>query len=293
MFRPVFRFAPSPNGHLHLGHAYSAIFTFEAAVAAGGEFLLRIEDIDPLRCRQEYENAIYEDLAWLGLKWQRPVRRQSEHMDEYKAALAKLAAMGVLYPCFASRREIKDALRQNPAHTKDPDGAALYPGIYKNYPADKAELLMAEGKAFNMRLDMERAISLARQKTGKTITFFEEGEGPAGEYGKLEINPAMWGDTIIARKDIPTSYHLSVVVDDALQGISHVTRGQDLFYAAHIHRLLQVLLELPAPRYHHHNLVMDMSGRRLSKSDSDTSLKTLRKQGCTPANIRMRIGLAV
>ncbi len=292
MLKPVFRFAPSPNGHLHLGHAYSAIFTFEAAMAAGGEFLLRIEDIDPLRCKPEYEKSIYEDLAWLGLEWQSPVRRQSEHMDEYKAALAKLAAMGVIYPCFASRSEIKDVLGRRPDQPKDPDGAALYPGIYKNFPADKAELLMAKGKAFNMRLDMERATSLARQKTGGTIRFYEQGKGPAGERGKLEVNPGIWGDTVIARKDVPTSYHLSVVIDDALQGISHVTRGQDLFYTTHIHRLLQVLLDLPAPHYNHHDLVRDNNGRRLAKSDGDTSLKTLREQGCTPADVRARIGLA-
>ncbi len=283
---PVFRFAPSPNGLLHPGHAFSALFCYKNAQAAGGRFLLRIEDIDPGRCKPHFEAAIYEDLHWLGLEWEEPVRRQSEHMDDYAHALARLEAMGVLYPCFASRRQISAAVSHLSSPPRDPDGAPLYPGLAKSLPPARRKEMMASGKACNLRLDMPRAIALAKEKTGGVISFHEQAGGPKGERGDVAISPQIWGDIIIARKDVPTSYHLSVVVDDALQKISHVTRGQDLFYATPIHRLLQILLELPAPLYRHHRLVLDSAGRRLSKSARDISLRALRQKGYTPADIQ-------
>jgi len=283
---PVFRFAPSPNGLLHAGHAYSALFTFSAARAAKGRFLLRIEDIDPARCRPHFEQAIFEDLKWLGLSWERPVRRQSEHMDEYASAVAHLEAMGVLYPCFASRKEIAAVVGQLPNHPKDPDGAPLYPRLDAPRTPAAQGALIASGKPYNMRLDMARAITLAEQKTQASIGFYEEVEGPKGERGEVTISPQIWGDIVIARKDVPTSYHLSVVIDDALQGVSHVTRGQDLFYATPVHRLLQILLDLPPPKYRHHALVCDAGGRRLSKSAKDISIRALRENGYTPGDIQ-------
>ena len=285
---PVFRFAPSPNGLLHPGHAVSALYAFRAAQRAKGRFLLRIEDIDPLRCRPHFEQAIYEDLKWLGLKWEEPVRRQSEHMKAYAQALNTLKDMELLYPCFATRSEIRQAVSSQTSPSRDPDGAPLYPGLCKSLsPARRREYLKS-GKAFNLRLDMPRAIALAEEKTGRPICFQEHGSGPEGEQGRLCISPKIWGDVIIARKDIPTSYHLSVVVDDALQGITHVTRGQDLFYATPIHALLQTLLDLPTPLYRHHGLVRDETGRRLSKSARDISLRALRENGMTPDDILKR-----
>jgi glutamyl-Q tRNA(Asp) synthetase len=287
--QPVFRFAPSPNGHLHLGHAYSALFTFNRARQAGGRFLLRIEDIDIGRCREEYVAQILDDLAWLGLSWEEPVRRQSRHMDDYRAALARLDALGVLYPCFATRQEIRDAVAAG--HPADPDGSPLYPGLSKALdPAERAARLAA-GVPHALRLDTARALAVAASIHAGPATFDERGSGPSGETGRLVIEPAIWGDVIVARKDIGTSYHLSVVVDDAIQGVTHVTRGQDLFHATHVHRLLQVLLGLPAPAYEHHELVRDDTGRRLSKSARDRSLLGLRAEGATPADIRRLVGI--
>jgi glutamyl-Q tRNA(Asp) synthetase len=289
--QPVFRFAPSPNGHLHLGHAYSALFTFNRARQAGGRFLLRIEDIDTGRCREEYMVQILDDLAWLGLSWEEPVRRQSRHMDDYRAALACLEALGVLYPCFATRQEIRDAVAAIPGHPADPDGVPLYPGLSKALdPAERAARLAA-GVPHALRLDTARALAVAASLHRGPVTFDERGSGPSGETGRLAIEPAIWGDMIVARKDIGTSYHLSVVVDDAIQGVTHVTRGQDLFHATHVHRLLQVLLGLPEPAYEHHGLVRDDTGRRLSKSARDRSLLSLRAEGATPADIRRLIGM--
>ncbi len=282
---PVFRFAPSPNGLLHPGHAFSALFSYKNAQAENGRFLLRIEDIDPGRCQPRFEAAIYEDLRWLGLDWEQPVRRQSEHMDDYADALARLEAMGVLYPCPATRKQIHAAVSHLPCPPKDPDGAPLYPGLAKSLSPARRKALMASGKAYNLRLDMPRAIALAEKKSGGVIRFHEQTGGPKGERGDVAISPQIWGDIVIARKDVPTSYHLSVVVDDALQKISHVTRGQDLFYATPLHRLLQILLDLPPPLYRHHQLVRDTAGRRLSKSARDISLRALRQKGYTPADI--------
>lgn len=293
--RDVLRFAPSPNGWLHLGHAYSAIFAYETAKALGGRFLLRIEDIDTGRCRPEYEQGIYEDLAWLGLDWEEPVRRQSEHFADYEAALKRLRAMEVVYPCFATRKEIADAITATgigPKHwPSDPDGAPIYPGIYKDLPGPELNRLMWEGRSYAWRLDVEKALELAEKKAGGPISFHEEHGGPRGELGRIPIDPLLFGDVIIARKDVPTSYHLAVTVDDAIQGVTLVTRGQDLFPATHVHRLLQVLLDLPEPRYRHHPLVRDETGRRLSKSAKDMGLRELRASGLTPADVRRLAGI--
>jgi len=274
----VFRFAPSPTGLLHLGHAFSALYAFDAAKAAGGKFLLRIEDIDHTRCRPEYVPQILDDLSWLGLNWEEPVRCQSEHMDDYARALQKLEALGITYRCLASRSEIKSYVEQNCGLEKaerDPDGALIYPGIYRTMDVEKTTRMMSSGKPACIRLNMAKAIEMA----GKDLTFLEKGSGPQGEHGEVLCSPQNWGDVIIARKDTPASYHLSVVVDDALQGVSEVTRGQDVFHATSIHRLLQVLLKLPQPDYNHHRLIKDETGAKLSKSAADKSLKAWRSQG--------------
>ena len=279
---PVFRFAPSPNGYLHLGHAFSALLNADMARAAGGRLLLRIEDIDTSRCRPEYETAIYEDLAWLGLEWEQPVRRQSEHFDAYREALARLDAMGLIYPSFESRAEIAALVAAREQHApwpRDPDGAPLYPGDAKALtPAERAGLI-ASGAPYALRLDM----AAAAQRAGP-FTWSENGS-------EQSADPALWGDVILARKDAPASYHLAVVVDDAAQGVTDVVRGQDLFHATSVHRLLQNLLGLAAPRYHHHRLIFDAEGRKLSKSTRATGLRELRAQALTAADIRRAVGL--
>ncbi|HEY2754134.1 MAG TPA: tRNA glutamyl-Q(34) synthetase GluQRS [Pseudolabrys sp.] len=286
---PVFRFAPSPNGYLHLGHALSALLNAEMARAASGRLLLRIEDIDATRCRPEYEVAIYEDLAWLGLTWEMPVRRQSEHFDDYRAALAKLDGLGLLYPSFESRAEIAQLVLERAtwgSWPRDPDGAPLYPGAAREMPPDERARRLASGEPYALRLDMAAALASAG-----ALTWRETGEGPAGETGVIAAEPAAWGDVILARKDTPTSYHLAVVVDDAAQGITDVVRGRDLFHATSVHRLLQALLGLPQPRYHHHRLLLDADSRKLSKSNAATALRELRQRGLTPAGVRRLAGL--
>ena len=279
---PVFRFAPSPNGYLHLGHALSALLNAGMARDSGGRLLLRIEDIDRSRCRPEFEAAIYEDLAWLGLNWEQPVRRQSEHFDEYRAALTRLDAMGLIYPSFESRAEIAALVAAREQHApwpRDPDGAPLYPGDAKTLtPAERARLI-ASGAPYALRLDMAAAV----QRIGP-LTWLEGGSRHAAD-------PAAWGDVILARKDAPGSYHLAVVVDDAALGVTDVVRGNDLFHATSVHRLLQSLLDLPAPRYHHHRLILDADGRKLSKSTQATALRERRASGATPSDIRKVLGL--
>jgi len=293
--RPVIRFAPSPNGWLHLGHAYSALFAFQTAQTLKARFLLRIEDIDIGRCRPEYEQGIYDDLSWLGMRWETPVRRQSEHLPFYEGGLRRLRDMDLVYPCFATRKEIHDAIEASGVGLTrwpvDPDGAPLYPGLYKGASSKEINRLIWEGRTYAWRLDMEKAQAKAEEMAGQTLSFMEEGEGPKGESGRLPIHPQGFGDVIIARKDVPTSYHLAVTMDDALQGVTHVTRGQDLFPATYIHRILQVLLDLPEPRYRHHGLIRDEAGRRLSKSARDKGLRELRASGATPQAIRQLIGL--
>jgi glutamyl-Q tRNA(Asp) synthetase len=287
---PVFRFAPSPNGYLHLGHAYSALLNFDLARRAGGRFLLRIEDIDPARCRPEFEAAIHEDLAWLGISWERPVRRQSEHLALYRDAMEKLSALGLVYPGFESRAEIARLVAQREAGApwpRDPDGAPLYPGVAKSLSADARTRLIGQGVPYALRLDMAAACARAQN-----LDWAERGEGPSGETGIVTARPEAWGDVILARKETPTSYHLSVVIDDALQGFTDVVRGQDLFWSTSVHRLLQHLLGLPQPGYRHHRLVRDAAGPKLSKSTGATGLRQLRAQGATPADIRGLVGLS-
>lgn len=284
---PVFRFAPSPNGYLHLGHALSALLNADMARLTGGRFLLRIEDIDRLRCRPEFEEAIYEDLVWLGLEWETPVRRQSEHFDAYQAALARLSELGLLYPSFESRGEIARMVQALGEHApRDPDGVPLYPGQARDMSADERRR-RTQSEPYALRLDM----AAAAEKAGPL--FWEEtGIGPEGEQGKIAARPQAWGDVVLGRKDIAASYHLAVVVDDALQGVTHVVRGQDLFWSTSVHRLLQHLLGLPQPVYHHHRLILDADGRKLSKSTRATALRELRAQGADRAEIRRLVGLS-
>ena len=269
------RFAPSPTGLLHLGHAYSALFA--ARASEGGRFLLRIEDIDRTRCRPEFTQAIFEDLAWLGLDWERPVRIQSEHMADYAAALARMDAMGLIYPCFCTRAEIAAA----ETAPQGPDGP-LYPGTCRGLPSDEVARKKEAGLPFALRLDSATAIARV---------------GPLhwhdAEAGDQRARPKLLGDAVLARKDTPTSYHLSVTVDDALQGITLVTRGTDLFEATHLHRLLQALLGLPTPAYHHHHLLTDPTGRRLAKRDKAVTLRSLREAGHTPSEVLKMAGFAL
>ncbi len=284
---PIFRFAPSPNGYLHLGHAYSACLNFDLARQAGGRFLLRIEDIDATRCRPEFEAAILEDLAWLGLEWEQPVRRQSEHFDAYRAALERLERMDLLYPSFESRGEIARMVAERDGDwPRDPDGMPLYPGQARHLRPHERARRITIGDPYTLRLDTAAALARAGP-----LTWTEAGSGPGGESGVIAADPAAWGDVILARKDMPTSYHLSVVVDDAVQGVTHVVRGRDLFAATSLHRLLQALLGLPAPEYRHHRLVLDCDGRKLAKSTGATALRALRAHGAHPADIRRMIGL--
>jgi glutamyl-Q tRNA(Asp) synthetase len=286
---PVFRFAPSPNGYLHLGHAYSALLNYDLARQAGGRLLLRIEDIDTSRCRPEFETAIVQDLAWLGIEWETPVRRQSEHLDIYLDALNKLAAQGLVYPSFESRAEIARLVAQREANgpwPRDPDGAPLYPGTAKSLSPGERTRLIDSGAPYALRLDM----AAARARAGE-LDWVEQGEGPDGKTGAVTAQPHVWGDVILARKETPTSYHLSAVVDDALQGVTDVVRGQDLFRSTSVHRLLQKLLDLPQPAYRHHRLVLDAAGQKLSKSTRATGLRELRAQGATPGDIRRLVAL--
>jgi glutamyl-Q tRNA(Asp) synthetase len=287
MTRPVFRFAPSPNGRLHLGHALSALMNFEMARAAGGRFLLRIEDIDAARCRPDYEQAIYDDLAWLGIAWEQPVRRQSAHFGDYRAALARLDAFGLVYPSFESRGEIARLVAARDTHApwpRDPDGTPLYPGAARALlPAERQER-METGVPYALRLDMAAATA----RTG-ALAWSEWGQN--NEAGSVAAVPQVWGDVVLARKDMPTSYHLAVVVDDARQGVTDVVRGQDLFWSTSVHRVLLALLGLPAPTYHHHRLILDAEGKKLSKSTRATALRSLREGGATAADIRRMVGL--
>ena len=257
--------------------------------AGAGALLLRIEDIDAARCRPEYEQAIYDDLAWLGIRWEVPVRRQSEHLADYRRALEKLSAQGLVYPSFESRAEIAKLVASREADgpwPRDPDGAPLYPGSAKQLSSEERTRLIASGAPYALRLDMGTAMARAGD-----LSWIEQGEGPDGETGIVGANPQAWGDVILARKETPTSYHLSVVVDDALQGVTDVVRGQDLFHATGVHRLLQHLLGLPVPRYCHHHLIRDEAGHKLAKSTASTGLRELRAAGMTPTDVRRVVGL--
>jgi glutamyl-Q tRNA(Asp) synthetase len=288
MSQPVYRFAPSPNGLLHLGHALSALINADEAKRTGGRLLLRIEDIDPTRCRPEFEAAILEDLAWLGLTWEQPVRRQSEHFDEYRAALERLEGQGLAYPAFESRSEILRLVEARTAESgkpwpRDPDGAPLYPGKAREMPDDE-RAQRRETEPFALRLDMPTALARA----GRNLSWREEGGDGARD---VPAQPDRWGDVVLGRKETPASYHLAVVLDDALQGVTHVVRGMDLFEATAIHRLLQELLGLPAPVYRHHRLLLDRDGNKLAKRSKSTTLRDLRAAGWTPVDVRHAVGL--
>jgi len=289
MLPSVFRFAPSPNGYLHLGHAYSALLNFDLAGQTGGRFLLRIEDIDATRCKPEFESAIYQDLVWLGIAWEAPVRRQSEHLAHYRAALENLSAQGLVYPSFESRAEVARLVAQHEANgpwPRDPDGTPHYPGSARSLSPDERAQLLESDAPCALRLDMAAACARAGG-----LGWIELGEGPDGETGPVAARPQAWGDVILARKETPTSYHLSVVTDDALQGVTEVVRGQDLFWSTSLHRLLQRLLGLPQPAYRHHRLLRDDAGQKLAKSTASTGLRELRAEGAKPADIRRLIGL--
>lgn len=266
------RFAPSPTGYLHVGHAFSALTAFDAAQAAGGRFLLRLEDLDRVRCRPEYEAAIYEDLSWLGLSWEAPVRRQSQHIGEYEAALTSLIERGLVYRCFRTRKEVADAIASAPHERAEEAfrGAALP-------QAEEAERL-ARGDAFAWRLSQARARALLGPEYDALA--FED------ESGGVHAEPDRHGDVVLARKEFPASYHLASVWDDALQGVTHVIRGEDLREAAHLHVLLQRLLGLPTPCYRQHRLILGEDGKRLAKRDKAATLRSLREAGRTPADVR-------
>jgi glutamyl-Q tRNA(Asp) synthetase len=289
MYSRILRFAPSPNGYLHLGHAYCALLNHDMARDLGGRLLLRIEDIDIERCRPEYEAAIYEDLRWLGISWVEPVRRQSEHFEDYAAAVAELEAQGLLYPSFESRSELNAIVAELDRHghwPRDPDGVPIYPGRARKLAAAERARRRAAGEPFALRLAMDAAVA----RTG-ALSWTETGAGPHGQTGLVTAAPQMWGDVVLARKETPTSYHLAAVLDDALQGVTDVVRGQDLFWSTGIHRLLQALLGLPEPTYHHHQLILDDDGRKLAKSTKSTGLRELRAAGSTVRDIRRLVGL--
>jgi glutamyl-Q tRNA(Asp) synthetase len=287
--QPVFRFAPSPNGRLHLGHAYSALLNAELARTWGGRFLLRIEDIDVTRCRPEFAEAIEEDLAWLGLVWEHPVRRQSQHFADYGAAFGPLREAELAYPCFCSRPQIAAAIAQRDRETgvtwpRDPDGAPLYPGTCRALPPATAAARIAAGETHAWRLAMEAA----RAHAGPDASYVRF--DPDGRDETVATAPGRWGDAVVVRKEVPTSYHLAVVVDDAHQGVTHVVRGADLEAATDLHVLLQCLLGLPTPRYHHHALIQGEGGLKLSKSLRSPALADLRERGVTRGEIRRALG---
>jgi glutamyl-Q tRNA(Asp) synthetase len=271
---PVFRFAPSPTGHLHLGHALAAILNFEEAQRMGARFLLRIEDIDPTRCKPEYEASIYEDLEWLGLKWEMPVRRQSQHFEDYAAALGRLEAEGLLYASYETRADLARLITG-----RDPEGGPRY-AREDGLSLEEVAKREAEGEPYALRLDMEKALA----RISSPLFWNEAGE-------KIEARPERWGDVVLGRKETPASYHLAVALDDALQDITHVVRGKDLYEATAVHRVLQELLGLPAPVYRHHRLLLDEHGKKLSKRDQSTTLRDLRAGGWTVADVRKALGL--
>lgn len=268
----VTRFAPSPTGRLHLGHAFAALCAYHAR-GPGGSFLLRIEDIDPVRCKPEFVDAIFEDLEWLGLSWETPVRRQSEHMEDYAAALRKLDLRGLTYPCFCTRAEIKAEIERSVSAPHGPDGP-VYPGTCRNLSDEKREDRIDNGDAHVKRIDMRDAAAIAGPLMWRDV-----------ELGPVKAQPERFGDVVLARKDVPASYHLAVTVDDHLQGVTLVTRGADLAPATDVHRLLQALLGYEAPKYHHHRLIKDVSGRRLAKRDQDLTVASLREAGYSPAEV--------
>ena len=276
----ITRFAPSPTGYLHIGHAYSALFAFESARQSGGQFLLRLENIDVQRCRPEFEQSIVEDLDWLGLSFEGEARRQSDQMSIYQQGLDVLSDVGAIYPCFCTRKQIRAEIEEANRAPHGPSGELIYPGICRQLSVDERDYRMRHGEPYAWRLHVKRAVELT---------------GPLSWYdcraGWVEAQPELLGDVVVARKDTPTSYHLAVTLDDHMQGISLVTRGEDLFHATHVHRLLQELLGLETPRYYHHNLVADSGGIRLAKRNRAITLRHLRDTGKSPADIWRLLGL--
>ena len=280
---PVFRFAPSPNGYLHLGHAYSALLNLRLAKAQSGRLLLRIEDIDPGRSRRHFESALIEDLAWLGFHWDKKPRRQSEHLDDYRAALANLVARGLAYPCFCSRSDVARICANKVHWPLDPDGASIYPGTCRNMTEAERRRRLIEGARHCLRLDMGKALAEVRVP----LTYREYYEAEAGIT--VSAQPQAWGDVLIGRKDVPASYDISCVLDDDAQGVTDVVRGIDLEAATGLHRLLQALLGLRTPDYRHHRLVFDAEGRKLSKNQSSPGIRGLREQGVSADAIRVEL----
>jgi len=283
----VTRFAPSPTGYLHLGHAYAALTASRLAQEHGGRFVLRIEDIDTTRCKPVFETAIYDDLSWLGLEWEMPVRRQSDHFEDYTAALQSLITRELVYRCFKTRKDIAEDIARAPHGS----GADVYRGPDMPMSAEEEAERLARGEIFAWRLSLARC----RDTLGadyERLTFRDDGKGPQGETGDIRARPDRLGDVILGRKDVGTSYHLAVTHDDALQGITHVVRGVDLFEATHLHRLLQALMNWPAPIYHHHKLLTDARGKRFAKRDKAVTLRALRESGMTPGDVFNRIGMA-
>lgn len=286
----ITRFAPSPTGLLHLGHAYSALTAHAAARDAGGVFLLRIEDIDTRRCKPEFEQAIYDDLAFLGLDWPQPVRRQSAHFPDYARALDGLAKRGLVYRCFKTRKEIAEEIARAPhAPGEGPEGV-IYPGPAEPLTRAEEDALIEDGRPYAWRLSI-RACREALGAAFDALHFIEEGEGPDGEHGLVKAEPETLGDVILGRKDVGASYHLAAVHDDALQGVSHVIRGQDLFFATHLHALLQRLMDLPRPVYRHHRLLLDEHGKRFAKRDESMTIQAMREAGMSAEAIRARAGV--
>ena len=275
----VTRFAPSPTGLLHLGHAYSALFAFEAARRKGGRFLLRIEDIDFTRCRREFEVAILDDLAWLGIAWETPVRRQSDHRHEYVTVAEQLRVRGLVYPCFCTRKDIQREIQAAGAAPHGPEGP-MYPGLCRSLSADERQSRITSGESFAMRLDLNRALA----EVGGHLEWMDL------DRGLHKAQPEILGDVVLVRKDIGCSYHLAVVIDDALQGVTRISRGDDLFEATHVQRLLQAMLGLPTPEYHHHALICDPDGKRLAKRDEAETLRSLRSRGHSALDLRRRLG---
>ena len=274
----VTRFAPSPTGRLHLGHAYAALFAERLARAGDGRFLLRIEDIDPSRCRPEFETGILEDLAWLGLSWETPPRRQSEHLGDYRKALDALAVRGLLYPCFCSRREIQAEIAASAGAPQGPEGP-LYPGTCRGLPDDTRARRIAAGEPYALRLDSAKAGEVAGPLSWEDL-----------DHGLFQVEPGLLGDVVLGRRDAPASYHLAVTLDDHLQGVTLVTRGEDLLPATHVHRLLQALLGMDVPRWRHHRLLLNEKGERLAKRDGAMTLAALRAAGCSAADVRAMAG---
>lgn len=279
----VTRFAPSPTGRLHRGHAFAALTAWRAAREVGGRFLLRIEDIDPTRCKPAFEDAIFEDLTWLGLAWDGPVRRQSEHLADYAAIIAALDGRGLLYRCFRTRKDILDAIGDAPHGPVE----AARPGPH---PADEEAALLAQGRAFAWRLSLDRAREALGDVAWQALAFVEEGRGPNGERGLIRVLPETAGDVILARKDVGAAYHVAVTHDDALQGVTHIVRGEDLFEATHVQVLIQTLMGWPTPVYRHHRLLVGPDGRRFAKRDRSVTLAELRAGGLDAGTLRAELG---